>query len=245
MPRVIKHPEARRDEIIDEAQAAFLTEGYENVSLNDVIKRCGVSKGAFYYYFESKAALLEALTDRFARAAYDQIRDALDHSPLDPLTRLNTFFVGSTQAKLASGSAVWEFFAALTRPENELVYARISAASEALFKPLMTSIIETGVRESVFETFDPEGVANIILALAASSRPLVAAVLAANDNAKFEEALAKFETRLRLHGVAIDRLLALPDGSVRLIEPGALKALAKMRVKPSTTPTKTVDRALS
>lgn len=35
MPRVIKHPEFRREELLDHAQTLFLTQGYDKASLND------------------------------------------------------------------------------------------------------------------------------------------------------------------------------------------------------------------
>ncbi len=54
MPRIVKHPEVRRAEILDCAQALFLARGYDQASLNDVIAEAGLSKGAFYHYFASR-----------------------------------------------------------------------------------------------------------------------------------------------------------------------------------------------
>lgn len=43
MPRVIKHPDVRRSEILDWAQRGFLSRGCDNASLNDeVIAEAGV-----------------------------------------------------------------------------------------------------------------------------------------------------------------------------------------------------------
>lgn len=39
MPRVVKHPEIRRAEILDQAFSIFLKRGYDNTSVNDVIAR--------------------------------------------------------------------------------------------------------------------------------------------------------------------------------------------------------------
>jgi Bacterial regulatory proteins, tetR family len=61
MPRVIKHPDLRRSEILDQAIALFLSRGYDTTSLNDIIAEAGISKGAFYHYFPSKEALIAAL----------------------------------------------------------------------------------------------------------------------------------------------------------------------------------------
>ena len=85
MPRIIKHPDLRRQELLDCAQAMFLERGYENASLNDVIAQAGSSKGAFYHYFPSKEALLEALAGRFAQQALAQVQDVLDDPGLDAL----------------------------------------------------------------------------------------------------------------------------------------------------------------
>jgi AcrR family transcriptional regulator len=78
VPRIVKHPELRRNELLGCAQALFLERGYDKASLNEVIIAAGVSKGAFYHYFASKEALLEALAARFAEAALARIRTVLD-----------------------------------------------------------------------------------------------------------------------------------------------------------------------
>ena len=67
MPRVIKHPDIRRAELLDRASALFVQHGYDNVSLNDLIAAAGVSKGAFYHWFPSKDELITALAERSAR----------------------------------------------------------------------------------------------------------------------------------------------------------------------------------
>jgi len=64
MARVIKEQEhaERRNEILDVAQKLVYTRGYEQMSIQDILDALGISKGAFYHYFDSKQALLEALT---------------------------------------------------------------------------------------------------------------------------------------------------------------------------------------
>jgi TetR/AcrR family transcriptional repressor of nem operon len=43
-----------RDLIIQNSFVLFLQKGIKEVSINEIIKSCGLSKGAFYYHFESK-----------------------------------------------------------------------------------------------------------------------------------------------------------------------------------------------
>ena len=54
----------RRDTFLDAAQRLIQSKGYEQMSVQDVLADVGTSKGAFYHYFDSKAALLEGVVDR-------------------------------------------------------------------------------------------------------------------------------------------------------------------------------------
>ena len=53
--------EATREKIIASAVDLFSQLGYGETGLSDVIDHAGVSKGAFYYHFESKEALAGAI----------------------------------------------------------------------------------------------------------------------------------------------------------------------------------------
>ncbi|MCK4977088.1 MAG: helix-turn-helix transcriptional regulator [Anaerolineales bacterium] len=36
----------------------FYTRGFENTSISDIVNKVGVAEGTFYYYFDSKLAIL-------------------------------------------------------------------------------------------------------------------------------------------------------------------------------------------
>ena len=54
----------RRDAFVDAAQRLIQARGYEQMSIQDVLDEVDASRGAFYHYFDSKAALLDAVVDR-------------------------------------------------------------------------------------------------------------------------------------------------------------------------------------
>ncbi len=59
MPRVTAdHLESRRQEIIRAALRCFAREGFHATSVRDVVRESGLSAGAVYSYFPSKAALV-------------------------------------------------------------------------------------------------------------------------------------------------------------------------------------------
>jgi AcrR family transcriptional regulator len=229
MPRVVKHPELRRGELLDCAQALFLERGYDQSSLNEVIVAAGVSKGAFYHYFSSKEALLEALAERFAQQALARIQDVLDDPGLDALARLNAFLARSRQNKVENATAAWALFEPLFRPENLVLFYRINAALGAMFSPILTGMVRQGVADGVFTTFDPEGAADMVLQLGTATHGIVARALAAGNVDQMNEAIQKLEQRVRLYEIALDHILGLPNGSVRLMEPGYVRTVMTAR----------------
>ncbi len=123
-PRIVKTPAQRREELLDCAQALFLARGYEATTINEVIAKAGVSKGAFYHYFTSKEAMLEALAERFARRSLDQLGDILEDRSPDALSRLNAFLARSRQLRREAAPMIRPLFAAIFRPENIVLYHR-------------------------------------------------------------------------------------------------------------------------
>lgn len=57
MPYTKEHKEATRRRIIESAFRLFTIKGFDGVTLNGVMKDCGLTRGAFYAHFNSKAAL--------------------------------------------------------------------------------------------------------------------------------------------------------------------------------------------
>lgn len=53
--------EATRRHILDAAARAFSEHGYRGISLNDIVRESGLTKGAFYFHFPSKEALALAV----------------------------------------------------------------------------------------------------------------------------------------------------------------------------------------
>ena len=59
--KTIKEGEVRRREILIAARELFVKKGYEQTSVNDILKIVDIAKGTFYYYFASKEEVLEAI----------------------------------------------------------------------------------------------------------------------------------------------------------------------------------------
>jgi AcrR family transcriptional regulator len=226
VPRVVKHPDVRRAELLDRAVGLFVQHGYENVSLNDLIAAAGVSKGAFYHWFPSKDALVAALAERSARDAFAGVENALAACQGDALDRLNAVLrAGFDTNMTTSGPEQLAAMVALLRPDNARLYGRILAVEQELYCPLLTQLISEGVTDGIFDTFDPGGVADMIYGLAARTNSNIVEVLDAASESARGRAIDALTTRFRLHGLAADRILGLPDGSITALTRAQVEAM--------------------
>jgi AcrR family transcriptional regulator len=57
--------DTRREQILNAAAKLFVTQGYDNASVDEVAREAGLSKGSIYWYFKSKLEILFELTDRY------------------------------------------------------------------------------------------------------------------------------------------------------------------------------------
>jgi len=57
MPYTKEHKEATRRRILESAFRLFTVKGFDNVTVNGVMQDCGLTRGAFYAHFNSKAVL--------------------------------------------------------------------------------------------------------------------------------------------------------------------------------------------
>ena len=91
-----KSPNPTRGKILDAAEEIINRQGFSATSIDQIIERVGITKGAFFYHFKSKAALARALIERFADADQEILFTNMERAEKlsdDPLQQL-LIFVG-------------------------------------------------------------------------------------------------------------------------------------------------------
>jgi len=89
-----KDPESTRTKIMDAAESIILDKGFGGTTVSNVIEEAGVSKGAFFHHFPSKAALGEDLVQRYADQDAEHLEQTLvkaEGLSDDPLQQLLIF----------------------------------------------------------------------------------------------------------------------------------------------------------
>ncbi|MDP2308848.1 MAG: TetR/AcrR family transcriptional regulator [Pseudomonadota bacterium] len=154
----------RRAQIMRAARAIFIERGYLAARVEDVAKRANLSKGAVYFYFESKRAIFDALVDEEHAITISFLEEA------DRDTR-------PAAIKLVElGRKYLDYFAGLKTPprffllmsemaiRDEDVRKRVNATHQR-FVNRIAAVVEQGMREGVFEAYDPMAVGLVLKAL--------------------------------------------------------------------------------
>ena len=227
MARIVKEEAyaARRNEILDAAQRLVYTKGYEQMTIQDILDDRQISKGAFYHYFDSKGAVLEALVERMVVV---EVLPLLTHIVQDPhlpaLEKLNRYFDTGSRWKIARKTFMLELLRVWLADENAIVRQKLFTMSIKHVTPLLTEIIRQGIQEGVFTTSYPDQVCHVInYILQGLSDTIIELLLSSEtqrDAARIESGVTVYAEALT---DALERVLGAPRGSLNLIDPETLK----------------------
>lgn len=81
--RAPQRSDSRRDAILDALELSLQKSSFDEINLADIAKRAGVSRSAFYFYFENKAAAVAALMERMVDDTFfvNDVFTMVDRSP--------------------------------------------------------------------------------------------------------------------------------------------------------------------
>lgn len=224
MARTVQAQEyaARQSEILDAAQTLIYSKGYAQMTIQDILEALQISKGAFYHYFGSKHAVLEAVVARMAAQMMAGLQPIVDDGDLPALRKLEAVFRAAAGWK----NARREFLAALLQvwyaDENALPRDKLTRAALQQFNVLLQPVIAQGTAEGVMRTDYPElagaMVGSILQGMGLEMGHLLLAWEADHD------ALARSERVVAAYTQAIERVLGMASGSVQLIDPALYPA---------------------
>ena len=152
MVRTVKDPDERRSELIASAQHLFYSKGYEKTSVSDIVNEVGVAKGTFYYYFNSKQAILEAMIDELVDHSITIIQPIINDPTLNATEKfVRTFGVIGTWKFNIRGDLL-ALLRILYSDENALLRFKTNQRTVELLSPELAPIIQQGIEEGVFNT---------------------------------------------------------------------------------------------
>lgn len=224
MPRTVKaeHYTVRRDAFVDVAQRLVATKGYEDMSVQDVLDELEASRGAFYHYFDSKQALLEAVIDRMVEAGLAAVAPVVDDPSLAAPDKLKGLFGGIGRWKTDRKALVLSLFEVWTSDENAVVREKFRHGLAHRMVPPLAAIVEQGVKEGVFDVKSPLASAHVMLMLLLGLQDVATEMfLARQANTIGYDEVA---STLSSYSDAFDRILGAPRGTVDLVDETVMRA---------------------
>jgi AcrR family transcriptional regulator len=203
----------RRDTFLDAAQRLIQTKGYEQMSVQDVLAEVGTSKGAFYHYFDSKAALLEGVIDRMVVVATGTLQPLLDDPDRTALEKFNGMFQGLASWKTQRRDLLIAVLETWLSDDNAIVREKFRREVVSTITPILTSIVRQGVHEGTFKLTSPEHAARVTVSLLLGANEHASALYLANHNG--EVPFEAVEGALNAYPEAMERILGAPEGSLR------------------------------
>jgi len=155
----------RREAFVDAAQRLIQRSGYEQMSVQDVLQELDASKGAFYHYFDSKVALLEAVVERMVDDVTATLEPMVDDPDLPAVQKLEGVFTGIARWKSDRNELMVALIRVWLSDENAIVRERTRQVTGKRLTPLLARIVRQGQAEGTFSATSAEHTAAVLVAL--------------------------------------------------------------------------------
>ena len=146
------------EEILQAAQSLFITKGYEETSVNDIMNLVGSAKGMFYHSFQSKEELLHTLVDEWATQyvrAITLVLSARELSFSEKLARIPEVIRQMSQKT--------EGLEAFFSKSNEALLRRLTDKMTAKLIPVLSSALQEGVAEGILSIENTDFYASFLI----------------------------------------------------------------------------------
>ena len=210
----------RRDAFVGAAARLIQSKGYEQTSVQDVLDELDASRGAFYHYFDSKGALLEAVTERLVDAALADVEPRVDAPGLSALERFHTLFTGIANWKEARSEFLVEMLRSWMDDDNALAREKLRNGIVPRLVPVIARIVRQGIAEGTFQTTDPEATARVLVSVIQGANEAATHLFIARQSG--DVAYEEVERTLTAYQFAIERILGIPAGTFPIADPELL-----------------------
>lgn len=157
LPRIIKQPDERKQDIINTARNLFFEKGYDKTTITDICNDLSISQGLIYHYFNSKTDILYSVFDEISNENAQDIKQII------------------SQHNGSAGECLMEVSIKLKIPDNKYKKLLYSVKEEQgalyyihtkfinLISPLLATIIERGNEDESWSCKYPKESAEFLL----------------------------------------------------------------------------------
>lgn len=144
---VKKMPEQWKKEILEAAQKLFMSKGYEETSISDIMEAVGGAKGMFYRCFQSKEEVMHTLGNQmfFSNNPFEKVKKRTDLNGLQKIRELLIFNQSDTERNLMNIQAI-----SILKDPHILTAA--VEENKRVLTPLWFELLEEGKKDGSIQT---------------------------------------------------------------------------------------------
>lgn len=154
-----KYPEETRKKILDISFRLFSEKGYDHTTIQDIVDRLGMSKGAVYHHFKSKEDILDHLYDQYYVDSH--MFDILEAPSLTGLEKLRELL----RRQLADPGKLDIDDVTVSLEHNPQLLQLLLTTSVHNAAPIIQRLLEEGVADGSITTAHPKELAESCLVL--------------------------------------------------------------------------------
>ncbi|MFA5358936.1 MAG: TetR/AcrR family transcriptional regulator [Patescibacteria group bacterium] len=156
----INKSELTRDELLNIAEKSFVKKGYNQTSINDIVKIVKVSKGGFYHHFSSKEELLSGILDRHLIGLKKSIQQIVDDKKINGAEKLKLYFYQSWDFMRPKRMLFIDLF---YNTRDPFINDELCAKIKKNLVPLFIKIVEQAAKEDALDCPYPAETVELII----------------------------------------------------------------------------------
>ena len=147
-PRGSYAPAQTRQMLLERSLELFGAQGFHATSVQEIVERAGLTKGAFYHHFASKEDVLLLIHDEFLQTQGDRVAEivAAYDSPVEQLTEIVRYSVLSVARYQAHVAVFFQERKYLTGERAAEVHRKRDTVER-----LMESVVKRGIEQGFFD----------------------------------------------------------------------------------------------
>jgi TetR/AcrR family transcriptional repressor of nem operon len=156
-----------REDIVDAALRLVHVRGFNNTSVEDILKESGFGKGNFYYYFKSKDELGFAILERVLEHLNSELIEKSFDQSKNPWQQLNDFLdelVERARQRECSGGCILGNLAVEMSDIHEEFRLRLNKAFDQLRTCVEKALTQARAQGTLRSNADTPGLALFIIA---------------------------------------------------------------------------------
>lgn len=162
MPRLSKAAAQEREtRIVERAEKLFIQDGYDNTTVDRLVSEVNISKGTYYYHFDSKEDLLIAVSDKLISDTSDKLLAIYVRKDQDIIWRIRNV-LKAYHDDFFRNRDIWNH---VYHWRNVALYSRVAHICTKRFTPILEDLLAEAMSAGKLELPHPREAAESLLVL--------------------------------------------------------------------------------